>query len=308
MKKLKSDFMLLLTAFIWGSAFVAQKQGSENLPTFAFNGMRMVLAVTFLIPVILIMDAGRKSAGKKPNLSASEKKQERKTLLKGGIACGVMLCTASSLQQFGVEFTTSGKAGFITTLYVVLVPLLGMFIGKKVRRLLWGCVGLAIVGLYLLSIKPGDFSIEKGDFFVLICAVFFAIHILIIDYFSSKTDPVKLSCVQFAVTAVISLFLMAIFENPTFSAIESASLPLLYAGIMSGGVAYTLQIVAQRDADPTIASLLLSFEAVFAAISGAVILGEAMSAREATGCIIMFIATTLAQLPEKGTSEKLNNS
>lgn len=291
--------MLLTTAIIWGASFVAQKQGSESVGPFTFNGIRLLLAVIALIPVIMIMDAQKKKKGLIKDMTPEEKRKERKVLIIGGIACGIFLCIASTLQQFGIEFTTAGKAGFITSLYVVLVPLLGIFVGKKVRPLIWFCVIAAAVGLYLLTIKPGTFHLGIGDTFVLVCALFFALHILVIDHFSPKTDGVKLSCIQFFVAGIICIVLMFIFEEVHIEAIKSAALPIMYSGFLSGGVAYTLQVVAQKDADPTIASMLLSLESVFSVISGAIILGDIMTGREIMGCVIMFAATILAQLPSK---------
>lgn len=308
MKQLKLNLMLLLTALIWGASFVAQKQGSESVGPFTFNGIRLILAVITLIPVILIMDKKRKEKGLIKEKTEEEKKEERAVLIKGGIACGVFLCIGSTLQQFGIEFTTAGKAGFITSLYVVLVPLLGIFLGKKVRPLVWFCVVAAAVGLYLLTIKPGTFKLGVGDAFVLVCALFFAMHILVIDHFSPKTDGVKLSCIQFFVAGAICLVLMFIFEEVDPTALKAATLPILYSGVLSGGVAYTLQVVAQKDADPTIASMLLSLESVFSVIAGAIILGDIMSGREILGCAIMFAATILAQLPSKGQKSPLEKN
>lgn len=291
--------MMLITALIWGSAFVAQRAASDTIPAFAFSGVRYMIAVMVLIPVILIMDKFKSARNEAEPMSQEERRKNRKVLLIGGTCCGVVLTLASNFQQLGVTFTTSGKAGFITSLYVVIVPLLGLLIGKNVRKLIWFCVFLAVAGLYTLAIKPGTFHLGLGDFLVLICAFFFALHILVIDHFSPKTDGVKLSCVQFIVAGIISLILMLIVETVSISELIDAAIPILYAGAISGGIAYTLQIVAQKDADPTVASLLLSMEAVFAALSGWLILGEVMTAREILGCILVFAAIILAQLPTK---------
>lgn len=298
-KQLRSDLMMLITALIWGSAFVAQRAASDTIPAFAFSGVRYMIAVMVLIPVILIMDKFKSARNEAEPMSQEERRKNRKVLLIGGTCCGVVLTLASNFQQLGVTFTTSGKAGFITSLYVVIVPLLGFLIGKNVRKLIWFCVFLAVAGLYTLAIKPGTFHLGLGDFLVLICAFFFALHILVIDHFSPKTDGVKLSCVQFIVAGIISLILMLIVETVSISELIDAAIPILYAGAISGGIAYTLQIVAQKDADPTVASLLLSMEAVFAALSGWLILGEVMTAREILGCILVFAAIILAQLPTK---------
>ena len=304
-KKLRSDLMLLLTAFIWGSAFIAQSKGADLLGPFTFNAFRYALAVISLLPVIYIL--GKKNSAKSESepLSESDRKAQRSILLKGGIATGLVLFVSTSLQQYAMAFTTAAKAGFITTLYVILVPIVGIFLKKKVRPLIWGCAILGVVGLYLLSIKPGTFSISHGDFFVLLCALGFTAHILVIDYFSPKTDGVKLSCIQFAVVSVASFIAMIFTEHLVMADVISAVIPLLYAGVLSSAVAYTLQIVAQKDADPTVASLILSLESVFAAICGAIILGETLTGREISGCVIMFIAIILAQLPSK--EERLPN-
>ena len=289
-KKLQSDLMLLLTAFIWGSAFIAQSKGADLLGPFTFNTFRYGFAVLALLPVIYVL---------------GKKRSQRSILIKGGITTGVALFVSTSLQQYAMAFTTAAKAGFITTLYVILVPIVGIFLKKKVRPLIWICALLGVVGLYLLSIKPGTFSISHGDFFVLLCAFGFTVHILVIDHFSPKTNGVKLSCIQFAVVSIASFIAMSITETLIIANVFEAIIPLLYAGVLSSAVAYTLQIVAQKDADPTVASLILSLESVFAAICGAIILGEALSAREITGCVIMFVAIILAQLPSK--EERLPN-
>ena len=301
-KKLRGNLMLLMTALIWGSSFVAQRAGMEYIGPFTFNGIRCLIGAIVLIPVILILSKiNGNGVGTKAEPSSETAAQliaERKTLVIGGVACGVILCIASSLQQIGVVYTTAGKAGFITALYIVIVPILGIFIGKKIKPIVWLCVALAVAGLYLLCIKEG-FSIGKGDFLVILCAFAFSVHILVIDHFSPKTDGVKLSCIQFFISGIISLVPMFLFENPVLADILDCWLPILYAGALSCGVAYTLQVVAQRDTDPTIASLLLSLEAVFAVICGVIILHEHVALRELMGCIIMFVAIIIAQLPGK---------
>lgn len=298
-KKLRGNLLLLLTALIWGISFVAQRAGMEYIGPFTFNGIRSLIGGIVLIPVILLLARMDQKAGKdERDLSDEEKQAERKTLLLGGLSCGIVLFIASSLQQIGVVYTTAGKAGFITALYIVLVPILGIFIGKKIRPVIWLCVALSVAGLYLLCMK-GGFSLSKGDLLVLLCALAFAVHILVIDYFSPKTNGVKLSCIQFFVCGIISLVPMLIFETPVWSQILDCWLPILYAGVLSCGVAYTLQIVAQKDTDPTVASLLLSLESVFAVISGVILLHEHIAARELMGCVIMFAAIIIAQLPSK---------
>lgn len=286
-KRFYGNLMLILTALIWGSSFVAQSVGMDYIGPFTFNAIRCIIGGIVLIPIILIMGKVKKE---------SKNKNNNKQLILGGILCGIALFTGSTLQQFGISFTSVGKAGFITALYIVLVPILGIFFKKKVSLKIWLSVLISMIGLYLLCITE-NFSIGKGDLLVLFCAFFFAIHILLIDYFSPKVNGVKMSCIQFFVAGIISVLPMAFFENPTINSILSAWAPILYAGVLSCGVAYTLQIVAQKNTDPTVASLLLSLESVFAVISGWFILSESLSFKELTGCALVFIAIILAQLP-----------
>ncbi len=307
-KKLRGNLMLLFTAIIWGSAFVAQKSGMDYVGPFAFNGVRTFLGALMLVPVIMILDRVNGEAERRKKLSEAERKAERKLLAIGGILCGICLFTASSLQQIGMLYTTAGKAGFITALYVVLVPIVGLFIGKRVRKLVWACVAIAAAGLYLLCMPAGGFdlsSINKGDFIIFLCAITFTFHILVIDYFSPRTDGVKLSCIQFFVVAILSIIPMIFadtalgYEMVNIDALLDCVIPLLYSGLLSGGVGYTLQVVAQKDTDPTVASMLLCLESVFAVIAGAIILHEVMRGREIFGCVLMFVAIVCAQLPEK---------
>ena len=298
--QMKNSLLLLLTAFIWGVAFVAQSVGGEAVGCFTFNGVRSLIGAAVLIPVIYFLDVQKKKElGEKKFL---EQKGDKKTLLLGGICCGVMLCIASNFQQFGISFTTVGKAGFITAMYILIVPILGLFMKKRVGAKVWLGVVLATIGLYMLCMTSESFSLSKGDFLVLICAGFFSLHILIIDYFSPKVDGVRMSCIQFFVCGVISTAIAFVFENPSLSAILSGWLPILYAGVHSCGVAYTLQIVGQKNMDPTVASLILSLESVFSVLAGWVILHQTLSVRELFGCVLMFLAIILAQLPEKGNS------
>lgn len=316
-RQIRGSLMLFLTALIWGTAFVAQKSGMDSISPIAFNGIRTLIGSVFLIPVILLMESRRKSKGggeEDPALAAmtdeqraEAKKKERKTLWLGGLCCGLCLMAAGNVQQIGICYTTAGKTGFITALYVILVPLFGMILGKKIRPIFWACVAASAVGLYLLCIpaEGGFGNINKGDIIVLACAVLFAFHILCIDYFSPKVDGVKMSCIQFFVAGGISCILMFFidpalgFELPTLSDLGDGWFELFYAGCMSCGVAYTLQVVAQADVDPTIASMLLCLESVFAVLAGAVLLGEGMGLREIIGCVLMFAAILVAQLPAK---------
>lgn len=299
-KKIRANILLLLTALIWGSAFVAQIKGMDNLGPFSFACVRNMVGAIFLIPVIFLLDKLDKKNENNPLYAKTdeEKKAERKILITGGIACGIALFVAGSLQQVGLMYTTAGKGGFITALYIVIVPILGLFLKKKVRPVIWCCVAVAAIGLYLLCIKDG-FSIGMGDLLILICAFGFSIHILIIDYFSPKTDGVKMSCIQFFIVSILSGIVMFAIESPTINDILISWMPILYSGVLSSGVAYTLQIVAQKDTDPTVASLLLSLESVFAVISGMIVLHEVLSGREIFGCVLMFAAIIVAQLPSK---------
>lgn len=316
-KKLRGDLMLILTALIWGSSFVAQKSGMDLIGPLAFNGTRTLIGGIVLIPAIKILDrfkAGREDAaqGSSGEKTLEEVKKEKRTLLIGGISCGAALMAAGNLQQIGIYYTTAGKAGFITALYVVIVPIFGLFMKKKIRPIIWLCVAASALGLYLLCIPAGGGfgQLNKGDIIMPFCALLFAIHILIIDYFSPKVDGVKLSCIQFFVAGVLSLIFIWIdpllgFALPTIQTVAASWLPILYAGVLSCGAAYTMQVVAQADTDPTIASMILCLESVFAVLAGMVILGEAMSVREVFGCVIMFAAIVVAQLPTKNKETTL---
>ncbi|MBR5229313.1 MAG: DMT family transporter [Firmicutes bacterium] len=298
---MQSNIMLLITAAIWGSAFVAQKSGMDYIGPLTYGGIRTFIGGLALIPVIALLNKSKKETA----VTAEAKAAEKKLLLIGGICCGIALFVASTLQQYGVMYTTAGKAGFITTLYVVMVPIVSIVIGKKIRPLMWICVGMGAVGLYLLCMTDASFSLSKGDTLVLLCALGFTAHILIIDYFAPKVDGVKLSCIQFLIAGLLGMIGMFIFEEPKMDAILQCWLPILYAGVLSSGVGYTLQIVAQKHAEPTVASLLMSLESVFAVIAGAIILHETMSGRELFGCAVIFAAVILAQLPSK--EERLGN-
>lgn len=309
--KLKYNVLLMLAALIWGSAFVAQSVGMDYLGPFSFNCVRSFMGSLVLLPVIWFMDRQKKEkeqdAGVKPadtehrkeNLAAEgENARNGKILLTGGLCCGVILTLSTSLQQIGIQYTTAGKAGFITALYILIVPLLGIVLGKKVGTKTWIGVGLAVLGMYLLCIKEG-FSISYGDFMVLLCAVVFSLHILTVDYFSPKVDGIRLSCIQFFVCGCISAFPMVLMEQPHLSQILQAWLPLAYAGVLSSGVAYTLQIITQKHLNPTVASLLMSLESVFAVLTGWLVLKERLSVKELLGCVLVFAAIILAQLPQK---------
>lgn len=296
-KKMRSNILLLITAAIWGSAFVAQKSGMDYIGPLTYGGIRTFIGGLALIPVILFLDKGKSKTEVKK--TPEEEAAEKKLLIIGGICCGLALFVASTLQQYGVSYTTAGKAGFITTLYVVMVPIFSVVLRKKVRPIIWLCVLMGATGLYLLCMTDASFKLQFGDTLVLLCAVGFSVHILVIDYFAPKVDGVKMSCIQFLVAGAIGIIGMFIFEEPKIDAILDCWLPILYAGVLSSGVGYTLQIVAQKDAEPTVASLLMSLESVFAVIAGAIILHESMSPRELIGCAVIFAAVIIAQLPSK---------
>ncbi len=297
-KKMISNLLLLLTALIWGSAFVAQKAGAVLEPL-TYSAVRTLISAVALVPVVLVLRRARKPEEAPASEAAAA---YRRNTIVGGIVVGVVYSVASGLQQFGIFFDTdAGKAGFITALYIVIVPILGIFIGKKTRLLVWVCVVLGAIGFYLLTMagKGGGFTLEKGDFFVLLCSVAFSVHILTIDHYSPKADGVALSCIQFFVAGTIFLIGMLLFEKPVLSEILACWFPIIYAGVLSGAVAYTLQIVAQKNADPAQASLILSLESVFAALSGALLMHERMTGIELAGCAVIFAAVILAQLPSK---------
>lgn len=302
MNKTKNTFLLLLTAFIWGVAFVAQSVGMDYVGPLTFNGSRFIIGAIFLIPCIAFLDKLKEKENQAACKNIPAAPQNKKVLITGGICCGIAIAAASTLQQYGIAYTTVGKAGFITALYIVIVPILGIFLKKKPRLIIWLSVLLALVGLYFLCMTD-SLSFSKGDTLVLLCAFVFSLHIMIIDHFSPMVDGVRMSCIQFAVAGVLCGIPALIFEHPTFSSLIAAWAPILYAGILSCGVAYTLQIVAQKNYDPTVASLLLSLESVFSVLAGWVILHQALSPREIFGCVLVFIAIILVQLPAPKTKE-----
>ena len=278
--------LLLITAIIWGSSFVAQSIGMEKIDAFTFTGIRTTLGVIVLVPVCLLINRGF-------DLS--------KKTLTAGLILGVVFSLAQNFQQFAFYYSTSGKIAFITAFYMFFVPLISViFLKKKVPVLVWLATVLGLIGLFLLCIDPQDMTaINPGDILALICAVFFAIQIILIDHFLMKgISGVQLSLMQFVVAAGISIVAMFIFETPDIENIKAAAPSLLYSGIMSCGIAYTLQIVGQKHSSPIVASLLMCLESVFAVITAAIILHEGMSPKEALGCIIMFLAIILSQLPE----------
>ena len=291
--------MLLLTAFIWGTAFVAQSVGMDYLEPFTFNGVRCLIGAIALLPCIWFFNRGKEKENKVNDENA------KRDLIKGGIACGILLFAASSLQQIGLVYTAAGKAGFITAFYIVLVPVFGIFLHKKIGWKVWTAVAIALAGLYFLCITEA-FTIGVGDIYVLLCALIFSVHILVVDHYAPKVDGVKLSCIQFLVAGIVSIPFMLILESPKMGNMMTSWFPLIYAGVFSCGIAYTLQILGQKNVNPAVASLILSLESCFSVLSGWVILGERLSARETIGCIMMFAAIILAQIPDKKSSADTN--
>lgn len=290
---LRQSLILLLTATIWGVAFVSQSVGMDYVGPFTFNAIRSLLGAAVLVPVIFLLKKIRKKQGQE-----EAGREDRKTLLTGGICCGVILAVASSFQQFGIQYTTVGKAGFITAMYIILVPLFGFFLKKRVGLKVGVSVVIAVAGLYLLcmteTLKP-----EAGDVRVLLCAVVFSFHIMAVDHFSPLADGVKMSCIQFFTCGILCGVCMFLFEKPQLSMILAAWKPILYAGVLSCGAGYTLQIIGQKGMNPTVASLIMSLESVVSVLAGFVLLHEVLSLRELLGCVLMFAAIVLAQLPEK---------
>lgn len=305
-QQMRNSFLLFLTAIIWGVAFVAQSVGLDYIGSFTFNFVRCIIGGLFLIPCIFLLgklkDKNDTSTYDYPNDTNIQsaflllKKKTRKTEIIGGVLCGSCLFVASNLQQFGIMTTSAGKAGFITACYIIIVPILGMFLKRRTGPFVWLGVIIALLGMYLLCIKEG-FSVTSGDFLIFLCAIVFSFHILLIDYFSPLVNGVKMSCIQFFVCGLLSGLFMLIFEAPNLSHIIDAWVPILYAGIMSCGVAYTLQIIGQRDLNPSVASLIMSLESVVAVLAGWIILSERLTGKEIIGCVLMFVAIILAQVP-----------
>ena len=290
--KLLSSLLLVLTALIWGSAFVAQRVGLDYAGPLAFNGVRSLIGAAVLVPVRLLF---RPRGGV----------DRRKTLWAGAV-CGVILFAAANLQQAGLAYTEVGKAGFITTFYIILVPILSVFVRKKPAPFLWIAVALALCGLWFLCMQPGAFTVGRGDLMELGCAFFFSLQIMVIDRYADSADGVLLSCVQFAVSGVLSLIASFFLEAPDFRELFRGWVPLLYPGVLSCGVGYTLQILGQKNLHPTVASLLMSLESAFSVLAGWLILHQALSARELAGCGFMLAAVVLAQLAPSGKPKKGN--
>ncbi len=305
----RQSLLLFLTAVIWGVAFVAQSAGMEHLGPFTYNSVRSLLGGLVLLPCIALLNRiqgrhvpDRKETGdlqsRRETAGEKEPGNDNRQLIIGGLCCGIILFAASNFQQFGIQYTTVGKAGFITAMYILIVPILGLLLHKKVGLQVWIGVIFGVTGLYLLCMKD-SIRLEKGDALVLVCAFIFSLHILVIDHFSQQVDGVKMSCIQFWVCGILSLLCSLLFESPDLNSIMISWLPICYGGIMSCGVAYTLQIIGQKGMNPTVASLILSLESVVSVIAGFLLLGQAMSRRELYGCLMMTMAISFAQLPNR---------
>lgn len=291
------SLLLTLCAIIWGSSFVAQTTGAEYVGPFTFIAMRSLLGAAALMPVAAVMSFFKKKNNKENNTKMSS--VEKKYLLKGGIICGVVLCVASCLQQLGIDGGTEpGKAAFITALYILLVPIFSLALGKKIRPIIWPCVIVSVIALYLLCVKEGG-KIQPSDFYVLACAFSYTVHILVIDKVSPKVDGVMLSMIQFLVAGLIALIPMFLTEEVSIDLLVKAAPSIAYSGIMSSGVAYTLQILGQQRTEPTIATMIMSLESVFGVLTAIIVLQQVPTVRESIGCVLMFAAIIVAQLPEK---------
>ncbi len=289
--QIRNSLLLFLAAVIWGCAFAAQSIGMEYIEPFTFTTVRSFIGSLFLLPCIYIL--GKHKVSPPPN-----KAEDKKELLKAGLLCGIIICIAVNLQQIALISAGVGKSGFLTALYIVIVPIIGVFTGKRPGKKLCLAVVCAVAGMYLLCMKSGSLTLEFADILLILCAVVFSLHIMTVDYYTRRVDGVKLSCIQFFVCGAISAVPMFLLENPSISAICTAWAPVLYTGVLSTGVAYTLQIVGQKGLNPVVASLLMSLESVVSALAGWLVLGQGLSARELTGCAVMFAAIILAQLPD----------
>lgn len=298
MKKvnLKNPLLLTIAAAIWGFAFAAQSEAMDYIGPFTLNCIRNVIGALVLVPVIFVTDRYKKSCGN--GCKREERAEDKRLLLTGGICCGLLLTVATNLQQLGIKYTTVGKAGFITAIYIVLVPLAGLFFKKKCGLTVWISVGLALAGFYFLTMI-GESSFTKGDIFVLLCAIVFTGHILCVDYFSPKVNGVKLSCLQFLVCGLLSGIVMLCRESLVPTDIVKAWAPILYTGVLSCGVAYTFQILGQKNYNPAVAALIMSLESVFSVLGGWLVLHETLSASEGLGCILIFAGIILSQIPKE---------
>ena len=294
MSKIKSNLLLALAAFIWGIAFVAQSVSMDHIGPWTFTCIRNFIAAATLYILMPVLNKFTRSEGKEV---------DKKQMWIGGICCGIALAVASMFQQTGIIYTTVGKAGFLTALYTVIVPVLSLFLGKKSKWNVYVSVGISIVGMYFLCMNE-DFTIAYGDVLVLICALMFAFHIMIVDHFVKEIDGIKLSCIQFLTAGLFCMIPMFILEKPDLTSILEAAVPILYAGVLSSGAGYTLQIVGQKGADPSIAGMILSLESVFAALAGTILWHEVLSLRELFGCILVFGSIIFSQIQFRKNSIK----
>ena len=299
-REMTGNILLTVTAIIWGIAFVAQSVGMQYVGPFTYQSIRSLIGFIVMIPVVMIF-------GKKGDLQTPEQK---KLLLESGLVCGIIFTVASNLQQYGIQYTTVGKAGFLTALYMILVPVISIFLKKKPTLNLWISIVIAVAGMYLLCIN-GEFRLAAGDIYIILCALGFSFHILAIDHYANMVDPLKLSLMQYLICGIVSMVPMILFEKVEMGNILSCWAPLLYGGVLSTGVGYTLQMVGQRFTNPTVASILMCLESVFSLIAGIILLGQVPSTREIIGCVLMFIAIIITQIPsgsrdkeqtEKGTA------
>lgn len=287
----KHTLFMFVAAFIWGSAFVPQRMGMEFIGPIAYNAWRSLIGcVAICIAVAIFNRSGA--------VQQFSTRRARRDLIAGGFWCGIFLTIPTLLQQVGLQYTTAGKAGFVTALYILFVPMAGLFTGRRMPPFIWPGVAIALVGMYLLCVKDG-FTVSKGDLYVFGCAVTFTAHIYAIDHFAKKVDGMLLCCAQFIMCGAISTALAFAFEGPTVGEFKAAFWPIMYTGVMSSGVAYTLQILSQRRISPAVAAIVMSMESVFAVLCGWVVLGERLSWREALGCVLVFVATLLAQIPRR---------
>jgi drug/metabolite transporter (DMT)-like permease len=302
-ERTKGNLMLLFTAMIWGSGFIAQKVGMEHVGPYAFNGIRQMLACIILMPATVraakmtnYFDAGVNGM--------DEVRDRRHRMLRASLVCGILLAIGTNSQQVGLSMIPASKAGFITAIYIVLVPILGLFFGQKVSARTWCCVAAAVAGFGLLSLKDGDFSaVETGDLIALSGALFFAMQIIAVNRFVTQNNAVILSAAQMLVSGVLTIICMVIFEDTSMRQVLAAALPLLYSAVVPTAIGYTLQIMGQKSTDPTVAALLLSLESVFSAVFGVLLLGESMTAQEWAGCAVIFAANIVSQIPSREDRE-----
>lgn len=317
-RRFKGSLMLLLAAFFWGTTFVAQSSATDNIQAFTFNAARSFVGAAFLGMLILMRETGRK----KPEIRDSSddspvsRKGKSSNVILGGVICGIVLFAAMNFQQSGIaaypdQAASSGRSGFLTATYVVMVAICARFLGRRLHKAVYAAVAVCIAGMYLLCMSGGVEEIYFGDLLELICAVFFTVHIMVVDRFS-RCDSVKLSCLQFLTSGILSAAAMFIFEQPDIHTVIKAILPILYAGILSSGIAYTLQMEGQKYAEPSVAAVIMSLESVFAMLGGWIVLNERLSARELAGCALVFAAVILAQLPqmlnEKATAIQIEDT